>query len=56
MSNIDGIRKGSSLHSLHKVVDRSLQVFVGLSLAVLVVLTFGQFVGRYVFWPIVSVG
>lgn len=37
------------MHRLHKVVDRSLQVFVGLSLAVLVVFTFGQFVGRYVF-------
>ena len=37
------------MHRFHKIVDRCLQVFVGLSLAVLVVLTFGQVVGRYVF-------
>lgn len=37
------------MQRFHKIVDRCLQVFVGLSLAVLVVLTFGQVVGRYVF-------
>jgi len=37
------------LHRFHKIVDRCLKVFVGLSLALLVVLTFGQVVGRYVF-------
>ena len=37
------------MHRFHKIVDRCLKVFVGLSLALLVVLTFGQVVGRYVF-------
>jgi TRAP-type C4-dicarboxylate transport system permease small subunit len=37
------------LHRFHNIVDRCLQVFVGLSLAVLVFLTFGQVVGRYIF-------
>ena len=37
------------LHKIHKIIDRCLEVFVGLNLGVLVGLTFGQVVGRYVF-------
>lgn len=37
------------MRKIHKIIDRSLQVFVGLSLAVLLALTFAQVLGRYFF-------
>ncbi len=37
------------MNILHKIIDRCLQMFVGLNLIVLVVLTFVQVLGRYFF-------
>lgn len=37
------------MNRVHQIVDRCVQGFIGLSLAVLVFFTFGQVVGRYVF-------
>lgn len=42
-------RKGITLHWFNKIIDRILEVFAGLSIATLVVFTFVQVVGRYVF-------
>jgi len=42
-------RKGIALHWFNKIIDRTLEIFAGLSITTLVVFTFVQVVGRYVF-------
>lgn len=37
------------MNRVHMIIDRCLQVFIGLSMCLLVFITFGQVVGRYLF-------
>ncbi len=43
------MKKEFHLNLVHRIIDRCLQAFAGLSLALLVVLTFVQVLGRYFF-------